>query len=518
MRTLVLALALVACSGTKPAMRAPATTVPPAVPRLVVLLVIDQWPEWAFEQKRAAFHGGFARLLAEGDWHVGLYPTAATLTGPSHALLGTGEPPGRTGIIGDMWLHRDLGMALEAVHDADGSVTRKWLRGRGLGDMLEAHPGAHVVDVALKPRAAVLPIGHRGTSIWYDPTTVRWESFNHLPWLDAWNAAHPLSERLHEVWTPSSDVASLANAPDAQPGEVGSEGFGATFPHDPQNTKRPSKALLAMPLGDDVLFDLATRALDVEQLGRHDEPDLLVIGVSAHDYVGHGWGQESWEMWDLELRLDARLDAFLAELDRRVGPGRWAMVATSDHGASPLPETVSGGRITTQRLTEAANAAATKVVGPGAWIAAAEYPTLFFSDALRAQPPEMRRRVEDEIVDELRHLSGIERVGRVADLTGACETRSGDDRALCLMFDPERSGELFYTPKSGWIIEDENDPEATAHGSLHDYDRRVPLFVLAPGRTRHVASASPIAGEIDMLNVQPLLLQWLGIAMPGARP
>ena len=44
---------------------------PGSEPRLVVLLVIDQWPEWAFEAKRPAFTGGFDRLLREGEWHVG---------------------------------------------------------------------------------------------------------------------------------------------------------------------------------------------------------------------------------------------------------------------------------------------------------------------------------------------------------------------------------------------------------------------------------------------------------------
>ena len=66
--------------------------------RLVVLLVVDQWPEWSFEKKQSAFHGGgFDRLLTEGDWHVGHHPSAATLTAPGHALLGTGEPPSGSG-------------------------------------------------------------------------------------------------------------------------------------------------------------------------------------------------------------------------------------------------------------------------------------------------------------------------------------------------------------------------------------------------------------------------------------
>ena len=88
-----------------------------------MLLVIDQWPEWSFEQKRGAFHAGFQRLLTEGDWHVGHHPSIATLTAPGHALLGTGEPSATSGILANQWWHRDLGVSLKAVEAADGSVT-----------------------------------------------------------------------------------------------------------------------------------------------------------------------------------------------------------------------------------------------------------------------------------------------------------------------------------------------------------------------------------------------------------
>ena len=64
---------------------------PNHAPKLVVLLVIDQWPEWSFEQKQSAFSKGFARIVTEGEWHVGHHPSAATLTAPGHALIGTGE-------------------------------------------------------------------------------------------------------------------------------------------------------------------------------------------------------------------------------------------------------------------------------------------------------------------------------------------------------------------------------------------------------------------------------------------
>ena len=50
---------------------------------LVVLLVIDQFPEWTLERKRSELTHGFARLLREGDWRVGRHPSAATLTAPA---------------------------------------------------------------------------------------------------------------------------------------------------------------------------------------------------------------------------------------------------------------------------------------------------------------------------------------------------------------------------------------------------------------------------------------------------
>jgi len=159
--------------------------------------------------------------------------------------------------------------------------------------------------------------------------------------------------------------------PDDQPGETGGHGFGATFPHDPRTTKHPAHTVFTMPLGNEIVLDTALAAIDHEQLGRDRIPDLLVISLSAHDYIAHAWGHESWEMWDSELRLDASLDKFLDALDREIGKNKWAMIVTSDHGGSPLPDRVGGGRYTFEQLQAAANQAASAVLGAGTWIASA---------------------------------------------------------------------------------------------------------------------------------------------------
>jgi hypothetical protein len=513
----VLLLAVLAACAPPPAAGLPQP--PDQSTRLVVLVVLDQWPEWSFEAKRSAFHGGFERALAEGEWHVGEHPSAATLTAPGHALLGTGAAPAKSGILANEWWHRDLAKSLTAVEAEDGTDTTKWLRVPGLGDALSHTPGK-AVSVSLKSRAALLPLGHTGLAIWFDPVGARFEAHalaNSIParaklgWLERYTTEHPITPRL-APWTPLDGTAQLAGVPDDAPGETGEKGFGPTFPHDPAATKVPVQTVFASPLGDDLLLEVADAAIEGEQLGTDPHPDLLVVSLSPHDFVGHGWGHESQEQWDLERRLDDSLAKFMTDLDTRVGDGRWAMIITSDHGASPMPESLHGGRITPEQVRLAANNAAAATLGPGNWVANAHYPNIYFTPELFRQPAREQKSAIQRVLNALRSFPSIEQVGIIADIASHCETRPEADRALCLTFDRERSGDLYYLPARGWIMDTEDEPAATAHGSLHDYDRQVPLIVLPPGRTKHAPAEQP-ANMVDMRSVAPLLASWLGVKL-----
>jgi type I phosphodiesterase/nucleotide pyrophosphatase len=511
MRVALLVALVAACgSGDRPVRGpdAPATNAQP--PKLVVLMVIDQWPAWAFEQKRPALTHGFDRLLREGEWHRGQHPSPATLTAPGHALLGTGEPPSASGILANEWWHRDVEKMVKAVEDVDGSITTRWLRVPGLGDAVAAaKTGAKAVSVSLKDRAAILPLGHAGTPIWIDKAAARWTSLQPLPWLDAYNRAHPISAHFTDVWTPLDPerLAKLSGVVDAAPGEVGENGLGPTFPHAASATKSPIDALFAMPVGNELVLETALAAIDGEQLGDNRVTDLLVVSLSAHDYVGHGWGHESWEMWDMTLRLDELLDAFLNALDRRVGAGRWALLVTSDHGASPLPERLNGGRITYESLRDAANRAAIAELGPGDWIASAKYPNVFLTAKANATPPKDRAVLLQKIIFALRSFPGIARAERSDEFAGHCDQRTGDAFAFCSMLDPE-----------GWILEDADEAFATAHGSFNDYDRIVPVIMLPPNRVPHAALAAPDNAMIYMVRISTVIAHWLGVTSPVSLP
>src|SRR5262249_6752313 len=116
-----------------------------------------------------------------------------------------------------------------------------------------------------------------------------------------------------------------------------------TFPHPMTGgLKQPGKdyyqALFTSPFGNDLLLDLAKRAIDAEQLGSRDVPDLLALSFSSNDPIGHWWGPDSQEVLDVTLRSDRVVRELLAHLDARVGKGRYLLILTADHGVCPVPE------------------------------------------------------------------------------------------------------------------------------------------------------------------------------------
>jgi predicted AlkP superfamily pyrophosphatase or phosphodiesterase len=512
-------LALAVLAGC-PGPRRPAPP-PAAPPRLIVLVVIDQLPAWSFPAKAAAATDGIARLLGVGRHFTARYPYAATQTAPGHAALGTGAPPSVSGILSNEWWHRDQGREMRAADDPAGGSSAVWLRVDGLADVLtRGRHGAKAVGVALKDRSAILSLGHAGLAVWYDdacPCFVSNAGDAAPPWLAALAAEHPIAPRLADPWIASDPdrLATLSGSPDDAPGELSIPGWTATFPHDLATAPVPAKAVVDTPLGDEIVVEAAIAAIRGEGLGADAAPDYLVVSFSAHDYVNHAFGPDSWESWDTWLALDRQIGDLLRALDAEVGAGEWAMILTSDHGGPELPERrqargLTGARFSYEDIATVAETAAATVAGEGDWIAAARYPTIYLTDAARALADETRAALIDAVVSAVAAMPGIDRATPTAALTGDCARFSGDDRALCLSIDPERSGEIIYDPAEGSVIHKDDWVDAISHGSLHDYDREVPLVLVGPGVTPGDA-----ADLVSPLQVAPTIARFLGVAAPS---
>src|SRR5206468_6661251 len=87
---------------------------------------------------------------------------------------------------------------------------------------------------------------------------------------------------------------------------------------------------------DRATTDLAIGLIRELRLGAGAAPDVLSIGLSATDYVGHTFGTEGQEMCLQLLSLDWGLGDFLKFLD--AAKIDYAVALTADHGGQDLPE------------------------------------------------------------------------------------------------------------------------------------------------------------------------------------
>jgi hypothetical protein len=472
---------------------APAQTTQQAKPKLVVVISVDQLSSDLFAQYRQHFTGGLRRLSDGVVFPSGYQGHAATETCPGHSTILTGSRPSRTGIIANNWFNLGLPREDKQVYCSEdprvpGSSSDKYtvssyhLKVPGLGDLMKrVDPGTRVAAVAGKDRAAVMMGGqapdHRywwsGKAFTGSPGAPQAAS------LAATNrAVETALSRPRQPLTLPPMCQTRSRAIPVQGGQAVGSGRFAREAGD-------SRAFRASPELDGATLAFAGALRGELRLGEGRSTDLLIVGVSATDYVGHTFGTEGAEMCLQLLSLDRDLGDFFALLDRT---GVDYLVAlTSDHGGLDLPERGRQNAAPGAARVDPALAATAmgKAIGgrlglPG--------PVLFGDGAFgdmyidRALSTAQRARVLAEALRTYRTHPQVAGAFSSAELSRA-PSPAGPPDAWSLLdrvrasFDPERSGDLVVMLKSGVTpIADPSRGYVATHGSPWDYDRRVPIL------------------------------------------
>jgi predicted AlkP superfamily pyrophosphatase or phosphodiesterase len=497
-------------------------------PALVVVIAVDQLRADYLDRFRPWFGpGGFNRFLREGaSYPRARYEHVTTETCPGHAVMLTGSYATVSGIVANQWYDPVQGRPVYCVED--GSVKLVGARGGGrsprrlltatVGDELElATAGkSRVVTVSFKDRAAIMLGGRRADAAYWIVDTLFATSSWYRPDLPAWvrevNRSRPITRWFGERWDrllPASAYARLG--PDDVPAESEVEGGGRVFPHRIVDLDGFEHS----PMLDQAVADFAMHAVREEGLGRDSVPDLLAIGFSATDEIGHLYGPDSHEILDQMVRLDRTLARLFAFLDRTVGPGRTLVVLTADHGVAPLPELMAGERADGPRRLDPAVAdsavslALTDRFGPApepGWVAYDAAPLLYLSrqalSARRAGLAEAERVAQAA----LRSVPGVHDAVTGVDLTRLRADGAQTDETRA--YYPERGGDLYYFLDPYWLPTDQ--PTGTGHGSPWRYDQEVPLLWFGPGVRPGVRTESATVADIA-----PTLARLLGVPTPG---
>jgi arylsulfatase A-like enzyme len=505
----------------------PASTWGADPPRLVVVVSFDQF-RGDMPSTFARFFGsrGFRRVERSGAVFTAcFFDHANTITGPGHAALLTGCYAWKTGIVGNDFCDLATGACVYCADDERGVRSAAQLLVPTVGDVLrQTSPRSKVVGVALKDRAAILMAGPSATAcVWYDPAVRAWTSstaFPGVPWLASLNRTVSANRYAGRVWT-ASIPDSLEPAFDTVAAEGRFPGGTNTFPHVIPPVGAPAfiGAVLVSPFSVDMVFDAATMALRTERLGADAAPDILCVGVSTTDYVGHTFGPDSREVQELYVHVDRRFGRFIDDLDRTVGRSRYVLVVTSDHGVAPIPELIrdvpsqQGARIDAGRIREAeikawVDSSLTSRFGPpstGSYVRAIEQPCLWLNDtALRGRD---RAEVVSATAGALRAMPGVGfAASRDMLLRGVCPegTPERECSAIRAGTHPTRTGDVVLFPKRYWIM----GGNPATHGTAHDYDQHVPLMVMGGGVApqRHTEPVAPV-------DIAPTVARMLGLRL-----
>ncbi len=532
MRAIALSLALLAsaCSmaPARVASTPPAAPAPSGPPKLVLAISIDQFSSDLFAQYRQRFTGGLARLTQGAVFPSGFQSHAATETCPGHSTILTGTHPARSGIIANNWFDPSLTRAdkrvycSEDVTDPASSsskpvVSARFLKVPTLGEYMKAAaPGTRNVAVSAKDRAVVMMGGHRiDAGYWYNGG--QFETFKGLALSPAAGAANARLGATIAAGAPALPVPAWCGSRDRAV-SVGSGTIGTgKFALEPGKQAQ----FRASPRMDSATVDLANALVDEMGLGGGEVPDVLSVSLSASDYVGHAFGTEGVEMCIQMAELDANLDRLFAHLDARGID--YVAVLTADHGGLDTPE-----RLDEQAFPSAARAdkallpaelgkavaARTGITVDGPLVYGdGPFGDFYFNAALTAA---QRAQATTALVGIARAHSQVAAVFTHEELaktplpTGGPQDWTIRERARA-SFDPERSGDVIIVLDRAIvpIPEPVLGAYTATHGSVWDYDRRVPILFWRKGMPGFEQPA-----PVETVDIAPTLAAVLGLKLP----
>ena len=301
-----------------------------AKPKLVVILVLDQFRGDYLDRFRDDFKtpNGFNLFLKQGAYFPECYfAYANTMTAPGHSTIGTGAyPNGHNIAVHDWWdLSRSTTHEFSSVDDSDfplvgasgdpssGASPRNELAST-LGDEVVLGTGgkAKVFGVSLKDRAAILTSGHAvRAAYWIDHATGHFETSTYymkaLPaWVNQFNSGSRSEQARKEASVPSGDFFE----------KVGDSSAAVSYE-----------------------LDFAKALITNESLGKDDVTDVLTISISSTDILGHEVGPDSPRQRQMIDAVDVDLNDFFNFLQKNVDGGLanvWVSL-TGDHGVAPSP-------------------------------------------------------------------------------------------------------------------------------------------------------------------------------------
>lgn len=512
-------------------------------PRLVVILSVDQLSADLVGRYQPQWSWGFKTLFKEGVVFSEAYQShASTETAPGHATILSGRYPSHTGIVSNTWFGPGF-KRIDSTEDDNASVllapagrkgaSNGWFSGTSLGDwLIRQDPHSRVVAIAGKDRSSIFMAGSSTSHVyWFEPfigfTTSIAYRLDLPPWL----------LRANEQWLKSLEKQSIVwSASKTNPSAINPQSYlldGDYFGERIIKTGLPKtiktindpvdssffKRFRATPFYDELILQFAQKVIEEEKLGQRSSLDVLAIGLSATDYIGHNFGTGGPEMQDHLLKLDQALGSFigyLKSIDSNV-----VIVLTADHGAPDFAERLNAQGLKAERdsytswLKELnALAQIQLALSPtdtsGIFKVTGNPPSELYLNQVALgidTDPSLRAKLMPKLLAMVKTAPHVAEAFSREEIEQATVPPKSDPRTLSMSqrfhmsYDPRRSGDIFivFKPYITWGM------GGSQHGSPMNYDRHVPLVFWGPWKHQIITEG------VEIVDLAPTLASELGI-------
>ena len=478
-------------------------------PKLVIAIVVDQMRYDFLENLSYRFSdNGFKRLINNGyNCKNNFYNYVPTVTGPGHSSIATGSTPMIHGVVGNNWFDRENKKSIYCANDSkynniggdaySGNKSPNNLLVETFADVNKTSNNnkSKTISVAIKDRGSILMGGKNADAAYwyYGKEKAQWISstyyMNQLPdWVKNFNLEDNLEKYLKD-WVTLNEITSYNNH------EIDNNNFeklfkgkeDSAFPYDIKSLMKHNDCfdmIKETPYGNAMTTDFAIQAVINENLGKRNVTDILTIGYSSTDYVGHNFGVASVETQDTYLRLDLEIEKLLTFLDNQIGEGEYTLFLTGDHGVLEIPAFLSNNGLDAIAISK--NDMLKKVlkglnslfdINDDNLIANVENNQIYFDYEVIDRLGLNKNKVTIELVKILQSFDFISNAYS-SDYILNSKNLKGYEKLIQNGFHKKRSGDIAIVLKPNVIF---YDGKGTTHGSGYSYDTHVPLIFYGKG-------------------------------------
>lgn len=495
-------------------------------PRLVVGIMIDGLQQKHIDLLWNYFDpNGFKKIIGQGaNCRNVSYNIVSAGNASDIATLMTGTTPYYNGIVGNNFYNRMEDEVHSIIQDDDQvgigttqtSSAHKLMTSTISDEIMLANPGkSKSYVVALNAEEAIMLGGHTAKSVaWIDDVNMKWVTTGYYSdglshWADEMNVNGVFKNYVARTWSPLYNINTYLSKPNREDKKWG-------FYYDP-TTKKSKNSQISMlkttPSANSLVTELGMKILEEEQLGKDNNPDILLLQFTVRTPFEKTPALQSAEKEDIYLRLDKEIQTILQKIDVKVGLDKTLVFVfgnqTAVHSPMELGENkIPAGYFNADRSLALLSSYLIAIYGPERWIAGYYGRNIFLNKDKIAEKKLNFSDFQKTVADFLMDFDGIQSAFSASQILNMGVNSNSEMGRLRNSTNKNCVGDVILTLMPGWMEVDNQNNLIGESNAIVSY---TPVYFYGWKIKPQTVSTS-----YQTTDIAPTISRILNIPMPNA--